>query len=109
MFYCIAFSMAATLSCQYALEQGRLAGRSDAECQACGGPTEPQHGLSVLTRDQLELELQTLSQERNSLINQLRESTGSFQQQFKSLQDKRKCNSSVSLAFQEAPIRQQIW
>lgn len=47
-----------------------------------------EHGVCTLTRMQLELEVQTLSQERDGLIGQLRESTGAFQQQLKSLKDK---------------------
>lgn len=62
----------------------------DAECQVCGGPDEQEYGISSLTRGQLEMELQTLSRERENLIGQLGDSTDAFQKQLKSLKDKSK-------------------
>ena len=82
----------ATLGCQQALLRGKLAGRvTDAECQAGGGLEEEEEeeaGLSALTKNQLQLEVQSLSRERDSLTTQLQESTMEFQQQLKLLQEK---------------------
>ena len=49
---------------------------------------DSEHTLSSLTKQQLELEVQTPSQERDHLIGQLEESTEAFQLQLKSLEDK---------------------
>lgn len=89
---------AATLGCRQALAASKLAGRSDAQCQARGGPEgvsdeeEEWEGLMVSTpsRERLQVEVETLCQERDNLISQLGESTEEFQKQLKSVKDK--CN-----------------
>ena len=72
--------------CRSALLQSRRAEGTDAECQV--EEDESERTLSSLTKQQLELEVQTLSQERDHLIQQLEESTEAFQLQLKSLEDK---------------------
>lgn len=64
----------------------KRAKQTDVECQV--EPTDSEHALSSLTKQQLELEVQTLSQERDHLIGQLEESTEAFQLQLRSLEDK---------------------
>ncbi len=81
------FTCAATFGYRSALMLSRRsAGRADVECQVEQGDSE--HALSSLTKQQLELDVQTLSQERDHLIGQLEESTEAFQLQLKSLEDK---------------------
>lgn len=90
-------SSAATLGCRQALLASRASGRSDAQCQARGGPEdsseeeEEGEGLKTPTfsRELLQVEVETLCRERDNLISQLRDGTEAFQEQLKSVKDKR--------------------
>lgn len=90
------YTHTATLGCRKALQASKLAGKSDAQCQACGGPEgtpgeegeEEGLGVSTLSRERLLVEVETLCRERDGLISQLRESTEEFQEQLKSVKDK---------------------
>lgn len=89
----IILSIAATLACKQALLASRSAGKSDAECQACGGlesSSDEEEGFRTPTvsRELLQVEVETLSRERDSLIGQLRDGTEAFQEQLKSVKDK---------------------
>lgn len=93
---CHSSSSPATLGHRQALLDSRSDGKSDAQCQACGGPDTSDNeegdgeGLKTPTfsRELLQVEVETLSRERDSLISQLRDGTEAFQDQMKSVKDK---------------------
>ena len=60
----------------------------DAECQVTCEESGGGLGVPTLSREQLQLEVETLCQERDNLIEQLRGSTEEFQEQLKSVKDK---------------------
>lgn len=60
----------------------------DAECQVTCDESGGGLGVSTISREQLQLEVETLCQERDNMIEQLRESTGAFQEQLKFVKDK---------------------
>ena len=82
--YCIILIQAT----RYALLQSQIVTKTDAGCQVCEDVEEQYQGISTLTREQLELEVQNLCGERDSLIGQLGDSTVTFQQQIKSMTDR---------------------